>query len=60
MTIESMDETVIHKVLCKVEMDMHGQLEKGCASDAKRKDSVIQITSVLLRNKQLRVIQSSL
>lgn len=51
MTIESMDETVIHKVLCKVEMDMHGQLEKGCASDAKRKDSVIQITSVLLRNK---------
>ena len=60
MTIESVAETVISRLLFKVEMGMHGQLEKGRASDAKRKESTIQIMSVLLRNTQPRVMQSSL
>lgn len=43
MTIDSMDDTVINKSLFKAELDMHGQLEKGYAADAKRKDLVTQI-----------------
>lgn len=54
MTIGSVDDIVINKSLFKAELDMLGELEKGYAADAKRKDLVTQIISqqpVLFRRK---------